>query len=202
MRAPSDRHDEIRFQESRRDVEKVAGGGAPRNPRASGPPYDRAPEVRQKRWYDMRRRSPKKALIVFHQPALEELEVFFLKRMPPMMLFLVEHVMPGGFKARGVNGERAISILPGERGTFQFVLGPARGIRFEFTHNIGEPVAWLQAGQDMHMIGHASDRMGVTIHVSDDSPQVGMESWEKLAREPCLAVLGGEDEVVVEGGVG
>ena len=106
------------FRESRRDVEKVAGGGAPRNPRASGPPYDRAPEVRQKRWYDMRRRSPKKALIVFHQPAPEELEIFFLKRMPPMMLFLVEHVMPGGFKARGVNGERAISILPGERGTF------------------------------------------------------------------------------------
>ena len=72
------------------------------------PPLDRAPEVRQKRWHATRRRSPEKPFIVFHQPALEEPDVFFLERLLPMMLLLVEHVMPGGFQVRrGDDSDRA-----------------------------------------------------------------------------------------------
>ena len=54
----------------------------------------------------------------------------------------------------------------------------------------------------MDMIRHAADALGVCIQSIDDPAKIGMEFVPPFSGEERFAVFRGEDEMVMEGGMG
>jgi hypothetical protein len=60
----------------------------------------------------------------------------------------------------------------------------------------------FEGNEKMDVIRHATNAMGQSIETFDDTSEIGMEFGAPRGGNQRFPVLGGEDQVVIERGVG
>lgn len=134
--------------------------------------------------------------------AFQHSEVFFLKGLCPMVFLLTEHVVADFFQIRRACRERSVSILPCESGEEIGLMEPFGGFAFHFPHEIAQAVGGFESGEDVDVIGHAANGKRDSLEAADDTAEVSMEPGADFRGDPWFAVLGREDDVIVQREVG
>jgi len=66
----------------------------------------------------------------------------------------------------------------------------------------GETLIYLQANQQVDMIGHTTDGKGHAIEPANDTAEVAVKFRTECGGDPWFAMFGGKDEMVMEGEMG
>ena len=88
--------------------------------------------------------------------------------------------------------------MPGE--VFQadpFVDPDGRSL-FEFAKDVGEAVRWLEANEQVDVVGDSADALGRRVKTADGSAEVFVEAGAPVVGDCWGAMFCGEDEVVME----
>ena len=118
---------------------------------------------------------PNVAFVEIDSVLPEEIPVFVLKGLGPVVFFLVVDVLNHGIEIAGADGEGAIAALPGElgkiRGTF---FQPLRRGCFQLADQIGNGDGAGKADRKVDVILYAADAVTFAIPVPGDSSQIGV----------------------------
>lgn len=182
---------------------RLAGGEAKPRSGAAEPPVStgQRPALRQER----ERRphlptppSPQVSFVVFHHPALQHRDILVLERLASVMALLVEHIRPHRLNVGRAHGETAISLLPRKARRFQFTMNPRRRFALQLPHHIREAMRGAQPREHMHMIRHATHRVGDAVHGIDHTTEASVDAVAMLGRYSRFPVLRAEHEMVVQ----
>ncbi len=150
------------------------------------------------------RKSPQQIPLVQRQSMLcYELAIFLLESRPGMMLTLSGNVLNRVANLRLSDGKRAISVLPCKFSQIWKLLGnPFRRLAFESSHPFAQTNRRRQPKQQMDVILHAADVQRFHLVRSTNTTHVTPNALFDLRSNPAFAILGGEDDVQVNGSVG
>ena len=146
--------------------------------------------------------SPQIAFIIFGATPTEEIEVFLLKRPCAAMFLLGGNVFTNRRALRSADGEGAITFLPLKGALADFIVDPPGRNTFQLAQDVGEAMGGAQTDEQMHMVGDTADGFGDAIQTMDDAAKEGVQAWAIRRSDERLAVLGGENEMIVEGEMG
>ena len=142
------------------------------------------------------------ALVVGHAGALEKLHEFFPEGLPPMVHFLFGDVVPDGRHRRRAHGEGGVSLLPRKPRIAARIGSPLRRCLFQIAHKVREAVGGFQADEQMHVVGDSADALGRASEAARSSAEVVVECIAPLRNDQWATLFRGEDEVIMEAGVG
>ena len=107
-----------------------------------------------------------------------------------MMFLLFCYVIAHRRRLRRTDGERAVSLLPLERPFADFAMHPSGRDRFDLAHDIGKAMRGFQSDEQMHVIGHATDGLGNSVHVLNDATEERMQPFAPCGNDQRYAILG------------
>ena len=116
-----------------------------------------------------------------------------------MVLLLPRDVAPDIRALRRTDGEPTISLLPLECPLADFVMHPARGDAFDFAHHVRETMRGAKTDEEVHMISNAADGLRDSAEGIDGAAEKSVEPSPPFGSDVRCAILGGKDEVVMEG---
>jgi hypothetical protein len=99
------------------------------------------------------------------------------------------------------DAERSVSILPGETThPVEPLRNPFGGLAFESLHHVTQGHRRRVTEEEMHMVVKAADLKCFQTMRAANATEVAPDVFFDIGRQPGIAVLGGEDDVDVEGG--
>lgn len=139
---------------------------------------------------------PDVAFVEFDSVLPEEIAVFLLESLGPMVFYLVVDVLNHGIEIAGPDGEGAIAALPGKLGKIRGTLfQPLRGGCFQFADQIGNGDGAGKADREMDVILYAADAVAFAIPMPGDSSEIGVKIGTHIRVKEGHSVLCAEDEV-------
>ena len=138
-------------------------------------------------------------LIILNLGIVQEFLVFISPVGAVVMLRLVTNVMNHIVKGIVAYGESAIASLPAEAFVILFVQGldPFAAVGLDALHEVGQGDGLGQRGKDVDMIADTTDFYGYTIHVADDTSDVGEHLPEVFVAYLHAMILDVEDNMDV-----
>ena len=126
----------------------------------------------------------------------EEITVFVLEGLGPMVFFLVVDVLNHGIEIAGTNGEGAIAALPGKLGKIRGTLfQPLRRRCFQLADQIGNGDGAGKADRKVDVILYAADAVAFAIPMPGDSSEIGVKIGTHLRVEEGHSVFCAKDDV-------
>jgi len=77
-------------------------------------------------------------------------------------------------------------------------MNPGGGIAFDVAHDIGKTVGGAESGENVDVIRGPAADVGHTVHAADDAAEAFVDAGTVFRVQRWLAVLGAEDEMVIE----
>src|SRR6266550_2187390 len=114
--------------------------------------------------------------------------------MPAMMCLLGRDVLLHGISSRRTYGKRGVSFLP-SKVSVEILFDPIARILFQISHGICDAMHRTETRQYMHMIFDATNTFGDSVHSSDNSTEIRMQSWPPFAKDKRLSFLRRENNV-------
>lgn len=142
--------------------------------------------------------SPQVALVVFHHAALQHRQVFLLKRLHTMMLGLVQHIRSHRINVGRTDREGTVSLLPFKPRHVKLSVNPFGRFAFDLPHHIGKAMCGPKPHENVCVIGNATNCVSDAVQTSDRATDVFMDAVNHRIGEPWFAILGAEDDVVMQ----
>ncbi len=149
-------------------------------------------------------RSPQQVTLIHRQVVQRyKLPVFVLERRLGVVLPLAGDVLDRVRHLRLPNGKRSVSILPRKPLHGRPLAGnPFRRLAFKTSHPFAESHRCGQADQEMNVVLHTTDMECLYPVGSAYSAQVAPNALFDVRSDPSFTVLGRENEMQVDRGVG
>ena len=129
----------------------------------------------------------------------EQLSQFIAERNFAVMLLLAFNVFDYGIFVPVRDGEYAVTVLPMcEVGKHGVLFDPTAGAYFDLLHQIRQANRRMQAGQDVNVVFNTVDPVEMTVLIFQYAPDVTKQLFSFVGRQDRDAVLGREDDVVID----
>ena len=137
--------------------------------------------------------------IVLNTSLVQELLVFVSPVGAVVMLRLGADILRNPVYTSVIHREGSIARLPAETFIIAFVqsLDPLAAVGLDALHEVGQGNALGQRGEDVDMIADTTDFYGYTIHVADDTSDVGEHLPEVFVAYLHAMILDVEDDMDV-----
>lgn len=138
-------------------------------------------------------------LIILNPSLVQELFVFVSPVGAVVVLRLGADILRNSVYTSVIHRESSIACLPAEAFVILFVQGldPLAAVGLDALHEVGQGDGLGQRGEDVDMVADATDFYGYTIHVADDTSDVGEHLSEVLVAYLHAMILDMEYEVDV-----
>ena len=138
-------------------------------------------------------------LVILNASLIQEMLVFISPVGAVVVRRLVADVMNHIVKGVVAYRESAIACLPAEAFVILFVQGldPLAAVGLDPLHEVGQGDGLGQRGEDVDMVADATDFYGYTIHVADDTADVGEHLPEVFVAYLHAMIFDVEDDVDV-----
>ena len=138
-------------------------------------------------------------LVILNPSLVQELLVFVSPVGAVVVLRLGADILRNSVYTSVIHRESTIACLPAEAFVILFVQGldPLAAVGLDALHEVGQGDGLGQRGEDVDMIAYTTDFYGYTIHVADDTADVGEHLPEVFVAYLHAVVLDMEDEVDV-----
>ena len=137
--------------------------------------------------------------IVLNTSLIQEMLVFVSPVGAVVVLRLVADVLRNSVYTSVIHREGSIACLPAEAFVILFVQGldPLAAVCLDALHEVGHGDALGQRGEDVDMIADTTDFYGYTIHVADDTSDVGEHLPEVFVAYLHAMIFDVEDDMDV-----
>ena len=114
-------------------------------------------------------------LVILNASLIQELLVFVSPVGAVVVLRLVADILRNSVQTSIIHREGSIARLPAEAFVLLFVQGldPLAAVCLDALHEVGQSDGLGQRGEDVDMVAYTTDFYGYTIHVADDTADVG-----------------------------
>ena len=138
-------------------------------------------------------------LIILNTRLVQEVLVFVYPVRAVMMLRLRSDVMDHVVKGIVAHREGPIACLPAEAFVILFVQGldPLAAVCLDALHEVGQGDGLGQGSEDVDMVADSTDFYGYTIHVADDTADVGEHLPEVFVAYLHAMIFDVEDDMDV-----
>ena len=120
-----------------------------------------------------------------------------------MVFLLIGHILDHLRQGRLADAERTVAILPPEpTKRRERLMNPFRGAAFKQLEHFAEGDAWRYVKYQMHMIFDLTDGERYETMLACNPAQICPDACLDIRRYPPFSILGAEDNVIVETGVG
>lgn len=135
--------------------------------------------------------------IVIHAVFLQNPPQLLDERCLAMMCLLAGDVTPRRRTMRPTHGEDRVAFLPRESRLVSF-RSPNRRSLLQLPDQFGWRVGGFQADQKMHMVLHAAHRFRYAAQTAHGAAEVFVERGPPFGADKRVAVLGTEDDVIMQ----
>ena len=138
-------------------------------------------------------------LVIFNTSLVQELLVFVSPVGAVVELRLGADILRNSVYTSVIHREGPIARLPAETLVILFIQGldPLAAVGLDALHEVGQGDGLGQRGEDVDMVAYTTDFYGYTIHVADDTADVGEHLPEVFVAYLHATVLDVEDEMDV-----
>lgn len=138
-------------------------------------------------------------LVILNACLVQELLVFVSPVGAVMVFRLGADILRNPVYTSVIHRESTIACLPAETLVILFVQGldPLAAVGLDALHEVGEGDGLGQGGEDMDMIADTTDFDGYTIHVADDTSDIGEHLPEVFVAYLHAMILDVEDDMDV-----
>ena len=145
------------------------------------------------------RRSVQVPIFVFHSRLLQKINELLTKRLHAMMLGLIRDVFLHLRSCCRAYRECSVALLPCELPQPDLFMQPDRRCFLQLPHEIRQTMRGLQSHQQMHMIGYSADTLRKPAQPRHSAAEVFVQSFPPRRVDERHSILGGENDVVVQG---
>ena len=132
----------------------------------------------------------------------EKVNVFFLKRLFVVVLFLIQDIVVHILDLRMAIRERPVTFLPTELSLYPcMVVDEIRGIIFHVPNQIRERHGWFEPDENVHMIGDAVDDDWFLSLIFDDPRHIFENLIPPFFLEQVLTSLHSKDHLNINLGI-
>ena len=138
-------------------------------------------------------------LVILNSGIVQEFLVFVSPVGAVVMLRLGADILRNTVYTSVIHREGSIACLPAEAFVILFVQGldPLAAVGLDPLHEVGHGDGLGQRGEDVNMVADATDFYGYTIHVVDDTADVGEHLPEVFVAYLHAMIFDVEDDVNV-----
>ena len=138
-------------------------------------------------------------ILIRNSRLFQEFFQLFPKRFQSMMFLLIRNVLLHASPRRRADGEGAVSFLPDESSVFDLFVYPDRRCLLQLPHEVGEAMGRLQSDEKMNMVLHPANTLAKASETVHGSTEIFMQPVAPGGLDDGSPVLGGKDEMVVQG---
>ena len=138
-------------------------------------------------------------LVILNASLIQEMLVFISPVGAVVVRRLVADVLNHIVKGVVAYRESAIACLPAEAFVILFIQGldPIAAVGIDALHEVGQGDGLGEGGEDVNMVAYTTDFYGYTIHVVDDTADVGEHLPEVFVAYLHAMIFDVEDDVNV-----
>ena len=137
--------------------------------------------------------------IILNACLVQEVFVFVSPVRAVVMLRLVADILRNPVYTSVIHREGSIACLPAEAFVILFVQGldPLAAVGLDALHEVGQGDGLGQRGEDVDMVAYTTNFYGYTIHVADDTADVGEHLPEVFVAYLHAMIFDVEDDMDV-----
>lgn len=138
-------------------------------------------------------------LVILNPSLVQELLVFVSPVGAVVVFCLGADILRNPVYTSVIHRENTIACLPAEAFVILFVQGldPLAAVCLDALHEVGHGDGLGQRGEDVNMVAYTTDFYGYTIHVADDTADVGEHQPEVFVAYLHAVIFDVEDDMDV-----